>query len=244
MRHRTTGTPAARARHMVRLAFLVAVLAGCAHGVTEPNSPGPPTPQGNAPYAGRIVLRTSALRDEVDQFANAWTRRLSILGVTAKITYDDDRGVVDVYGIVDLAFVSRVLAEPGGYFIDQMLVDGDVSQWFAPDITCGCSGRVWLALAPSQMCHLANGIHMVARNGMLAEVTTKRFWAVVDSSRYYDTPPDPGGCSKENAYWIHHLLVGLPPTATKEQNLEIVLALGGGILPAVPTIEKVQRGVP
>jgi hypothetical protein len=229
---------------MVRFAYLVAVLAGCAHGVTESNPPGQPSPQGNAPYAGRIVLRTSALRNEVDQFASAWTRRLSILGATAKITYDDDRGVIDVYGIVDLAFVSRVLAEPGGYFIDQMLVDGDVSQWFAPDATCGCSGRVWLALTQAQMCHLSNGIHMVARDGMLAEVTTKQFWKVAGSSRYYDTPPYPGGCVKENEYWLHHVLVGLPPTATKEQNLEIVLALGGGILPAIPTIENVRRGLP
>lgn len=229
---------------MVRFALLVPVLAGCAHGVTEPNSPAPPAPQGNTPYAGRIVLRTSALRDEVDQFASAWTRRLSILGATAKITYDDDRGVVDVYGAVDLAFVSRVLAEPGGYFIDQMRVDGDVTAWFAPDITCGCSGRVWLQLTRAQMCDLANGVHTVARDGIVAEVTTKKFWAVVDSPRFYDAPPDPGGCEKENAYWLHHLLVGLPPTATKENNLEIVLALGGGILPAVPAIESVHRGMP
>lgn len=228
---------------MVRFASLVVVLASCAHGVTESNSPTPPPrSEGNAPYAGRIVLQTGALRDEVDQFASAWTRRLSILGATAKITYDDDRGVVDVYGTVDLDFVARVLADPGGYSIDQMLVDGDVSDWFAPDITCGCSGRVWLELTTSQMCALTNGIHMVSRNGMLAEVTTKRFWKVVGSTRFFDAPPEPGGCARENEYWLDHLLVGLPPTATKERNLEIVLALGGGILPAVPKIETVQRG--
>lgn len=224
-------------------ASVVTLLASCAHGVTESNAPTPP-PDMNAPYAGRIVLQTDELRDEVDHFASAWTRRLSILRATAKITYDDDRGIVDVYGTVDLDFVARVLADPGGFALEGMQVDGDVTQWFPPDVTCGCSGRVWLALDPTQMCALSNGVHMVSRNGMLGEVTTKRFWAVTNSSRFFDAPPYPGGCRKENEYWIHHLLVGLPPGATQESNTQIVLALGGGTLPAVPRIASVTRGAP
>jgi len=226
---------------MVRFA-VCAFLAGCAHGVTESNPPTkPPTKDGGAPYAGRIVLQTAALRDQVDGFESAWTRRLSILGATAKITYDDDRGVVDVYGAVDLDRVANILADPGGYSIEGMTVDGYVGEWFGPDVTCGCSGRLWVQLDSGQMCALVNGTHMVSRNGMLAEVTTKRFWTVVGSTRYVDAPPYPGGCEKENEYWLHHVLVGLPPTATADRNLEIALALGGGILPAVPTIAAVER---
>src|SRR5690606_11301235 len=86
------GRPVRRLRVLLLFAFT-----GCAHTVTEPNPPSPPAKL-DVPYAGRIVLSTPELRDRVDSFASPWIRRLEILGLTAQITYDDDRAVFDVYG--------------------------------------------------------------------------------------------------------------------------------------------------
>ncbi|HEY4056721.1 MAG TPA: hypothetical protein VGM39_08930 [Kofleriaceae bacterium] len=111
-----------------------------------------------------------------------------------------------------------------------------------PDATCGCSARVWVELTPAQMCNLQNGVHSVNRNGgMLSEITTKKFWRVGASERFYDRVPGEG-CNVPNQWFIHHLLVGLPPAATPQQNMQTVLALGGGALPTVPILVSVTRG--
>lgn len=230
---------------MVRLSpSFIAVLASCAHGVSEPNPP-TPAPHLGPPYAGRIVLQTTALRDRVEGFASVWTKRIALLGATAKITYDDDRGVVDVYDVApdQLERVSRVLADPGVTLIDGMPIDGDVMTWIAPDAHCDCSGRVRVMLDDGVLCSLANGAHVIERNGLRAQVRTTRYWYVKGSNRYVDTPPEPGGCRTET-YWLHNVVVELAPGSSQPANLDTVLALGGGTLPAIPHIASVTGGAP
>lgn len=226
---------------MFRFALL-AVLGACAHGVSEPNPPSPPPPM-SVPYAGRIVLATDALRDRVDEFSTAWTRRLQILGLTAKVTYDDDRAVIDVYGAAaaQLERVAKVLADPGGYRLDGYAFDGIVETWLPSTPACNCSGRVRLSLDSSLLCALSNGDQTVERNGVLARMQGTIFWAYKDSDRYYAYPPEPGAC-RGDTWWPDNMVLELPIGASSATNVDIVLALGGGSLPAIPRIASITGG--
>ena len=230
---------------MVRFALL-ACLAACAHGVSEPNPPTPP-PHKDVPYTGRFALATDALRDQVDGFASAWTRRLAIMGLTSKITYDDNRAVFDIYGVspAQLGPIAAKLADFGGFMLDGYFVDGALITWLQPDAACGCSGRIRVRFSDAVMCSLATRTTAVAgRDGHATPVVTRAFWRTEASPRYLDSPPGPGCNGETNAsprWWIDNIVIDLPLGATPEANLALVLGLAGGTLPAQVAIQDGAR---
>jgi hypothetical protein len=116
---------------MHRLTLLAFSAIGCATVVTEPHPPGP-LPAWNIPYAGRIVLVAPSLPRRTEEFETAWWHRLSILGITARIVYDDTRAVFDIYGASAQEFsrLASELADPGGWRLrGNSLASGFISEW-------------------------------------------------------------------------------------------------------------------
>src|SRR5512142_1182525 len=133
---------------MHRLAVFALATLGCATVVTEPHPPGPP-PAWNLRYAGRIVLSTAALPERVDAFETARCHRLSVLGLTARIAYDDTRAVFDIYGASPQQFASlpAVLADPGGWRLNgSRLYHGFVSEWLPATQGCNCASQLKVLL--------------------------------------------------------------------------------------------------
>ncbi len=221
-----------------RLALSMFALLGCAHTVTSANPPPEPTRAG-ATYAGRIVLATPSLRDEVEYFDRAWLRRLEILGVTAHVTYDDDRAVFDIYGVSadSLSGIATVLADPSQASIDNQPIDGALVRWVPGFDGCDCGGRVEVRLNQYQMCDMRDRTEFhLARTGFGAHLQGRVI--VKPPPLTSDTPqvlcPTSGA-----GYYPHSVLFDLPPDGNPTQ---IVLALGGGVLPGTAQIVSVQGG--
>ncbi|HEY4056698.1 MAG TPA: hypothetical protein VGM39_08815 [Kofleriaceae bacterium] len=215
--------------------------------MSEANPPTPP-PQRDVAYAGRIILGTDALRDEVSLFADVWTRRIEIMNLTATITYDDNRAIVDVYGTTPatLPAIANVLADRGGARLDGRFVDGSVITWLPPTPECNCSGRVRVRIDPRLLSLLQNGDQQVFYKDLRAMMRGTIYWATTTSSRYYVEPPSDLGCpgqqDQRSCWWRDNIMFDLPPEATHDANVAIVLALGGGTLPDDPRILSIGGG--
>jgi hypothetical protein len=232
------------------VAVLTAVL-GCA-ATTAPNPPGPPPP-GKRPYAGRIVLSTPVLPDEIDAFNDAWSHRLSILGLPSRIVYDDTRAIFDVYGAPpsSLASVAGALADPGGW-MEHALDNAFLTEWTAPTPACNCGGQMSVSVGGGDRCNWRDttGPVEIRRPG------SPSFWvAGWDVIWHYrvkvgiganaedyaegDTPsPKPGlKCPEEQ--WRKLVVFRLLPGTSPRQGTAIALALGGGLLPQIPHIDSV-----
>lgn len=214
-------------------------LLGCAHSVTSSNPPPPPAARAGATYAGRIVLATPRLRDEVDDFDRAWMRRLQILGVTANVTYDDDRAVFDIYGTdaQSLSGIATVLADPSGASIDGSPIDGALLRWLPGFDGCDCGGRAEIRLNQYLMCDMRNrSEYRLTRPGFEARLHGRVIlppFELRDDIPQTMCPPSGAG------YFPRSVLFDLPPDGNPTQ---IVLALGGGVLPEAPQILSVHGG--
>ena len=218
--------------------------AACAHGVSRPNPPAPVENRG-VPYAGRIVLVTPELRERVDAYADAWTRRLGILGFEARVTYDDERAVFDIYGTPPdtLPAIAALLADRGAWYLDGKPHDGALVTWLGPTPDCDCSGRVRVQIDRVRMCELLSGEHELVRLGATLRLRGKVYWRLAKRDLYVDRPPGYSRCATED-YWPDNIVFELPPHASPTQRRDIVLALAGGSLPDAPRIAAVTRGAP
>jgi hypothetical protein len=237
-----------RRLRLLGAAGLTAIVA-CA-STTAPNPPGPP-PAGKQPYAGRIVLSTPALPDQIDAFHESWSRRLSILGLPSRIVYDDTRAVFDVFGAPPavLSGVAAALADPGGW-MGHALDGAFLSEWTDPTPTCRCGGRLSVVVAGGDRCSWRDttGPVEIRRPGSPSlwvagwEVTWHyrvkaganiEGYAEGDSDR-----PKPGlECPAEQ--WPKVVAFRLLPDASPQQRAAVALALGGGLLPTVPRVDSV-----
>lgn len=213
----------------------------CAHTVSRPNPAGPP-PRRDLPYAGRVVLASPALREQTEGFELAWNRRLQILGVTAHITYDDDRAVFDLYGLPPeaLARIAGALVDPGGWSLDHARADGFVMTWLPPNATCDCSGRVRVAIDPHLLCGMLYEQHAVERPGARTELRGHVRWRARVGDTEIDTerPAETHACPDKDV-WPASIVLELPRGLSTEAGTGVVLALAGGSLPAAPRIEAV-----
>jgi hypothetical protein len=231
---------ATRAVAVTRFVFFWIAVSACAHTVTTSNPPPPPERAG-APYAGRIVLETPRLRGEVEYFDRVWLRRLEILGVTAQITYDEERAVFDLYGVAadSLSGIATVLADPSTASINGQPIDGALLRWLPGYDGCNCGGRAEVRLDQYQMCNMRDQSEFqLARTGFEARL----------HGRVIVKPPDVGSLNPEPlcptsgpGYYPWSVLFDLPPDGNPTQ---IVLALGGGALPGAARIVSVQGGSP
>lgn len=235
-------------RVMSRVLAIALLASACAHGVSRPNPPAPPARR-DVPYDGRVVLSAGALREHVEAFASAWTRRLSILGATAHITYDDDRAVFDLYGGGPAALdrVAAALADPGGWTLDGRALDGGLVVWLPPTPACQCSGRVRVSIDPTFLCALVDGDHVLARGGATTVLPGTIRWKARSFDKVIDLaqPDRSAGCPTKDV-WPDSITFDLPMTASHEAQLAIVLGLAGGLLPEVPRLDAVTpaRGQP
>jgi hypothetical protein len=219
--------------------------ASCAHEVSRPNPVGPPAPHG-LPYVGRVVVETPALREQVEAYESAWTRRLMIVGATATITYDDDRAVVDVYSAqpTSLDRIASLLVDAGGWQLDSFLYrsDGILVTWLPPTEGCACSGRVRVAIDRLVLCQMSNeGDHTLMRPGATATLFGKLRWLARRSDgteMVTQAPSDRSHCPDKDI-WPDSILFSLPAGLTDDMSIALVLGLAGGTLPQRPNIASV-----
>jgi hypothetical protein len=232
---------------MHRLAVFALAAFGCATVVTEPHPPGPP-PDWNLPYAGRIVLSTSALSERIDEFETAWWHRLSVLGFTTRIAYDDTRAVFDIYGASSQEFsrLAAALTDPGGWSLNgSRLFHGFVSEWLPATQGCDCAAQLKVLLDSSVACGLSTGGATLTRaaGSPVYEVTLKVTWTIsyrdsaivtpdVESERRAD------GLKCPDQQWPN-VTVKLPPGVDRAQAFAIALAIGGNDLPEIPRMDSV-----
>ena len=227
---------------------LTAVLS-CA-ATTAPNPPGPPPP-GKQPYAGRIVLSTPALPNEIDAFNRSWSQRLSILGLPSRIVYDDTRAIFDVYGAPASALggIASALVDPGGW-MDHRLDDAFLAEWTAPAPACDCAGQLSVSVGVGDRCNWRStgGPIAIRRPGSpsLWVAGWNVIWhhrvklgANVEGYAEGDTDrPSPGlRCPDEQ--WPKLVVFRLLPGTSPRQATAIALALGGGPLPEIPHVDSV-----
>lgn len=151
---------------LLRRSLLVAlVLAGCgAPTVTRSNPPADPAPTyDGAPYAGRIELEAPALHGYAEETWSVLRRRLALLEVPAQVTFDQQRAVVDVYGVepATLNALAERLAHPmdpqlfgSGRYMS--LAFADVRLVGRPREGCGCKATVRLDLSSAALRAMAS----------------------------------------------------------------------------------------
>jgi hypothetical protein len=232
---------------MHRLVLFAVAALGCATVVTETYPPGPP-PGWNLPYAGRIVLAVPSLPSRLDEFETAWWQRLSILGLTARIAYDDTRAVFDIYGATpqDFARLPFVLADPGGWRLGgAKVVHGFVAEWLPATQGCGCASQLKVSLDSSVACGLTTGSATLARDpsSPVHEVNLKVTWTVSYRDSAVATPDveserraDGLKCPDQQR---PNVIVKIPPGTDRARAFAIALAIGGNDLPEIPRIESV-----
>lgn len=208
------------------------MLAACAHGVSRANDVPPP-------HGARLVATTIALREEVDGFRDAWTRRLAILGARAHITYDDNRAVFDLESDRPLDEIAAVLADRGGAWLDDRPVDGTAIAVLPPTASCACSARVRISLDPAWLCRMGDGMHRLARDGRVTPLRGKVRWMQrrSDGVVEIDQPPGMGTCPAPEIY-PDSVMFALPPELSPAQQTQVVLALAGGTLPAPVQVRR------
>jgi hypothetical protein len=232
---------------MNRLAILALAAFGCATVVTEPNPPGPP-PAWNISYAGRIVLLASSLPDRTEEFETAWWHRLSILGITARIVYDDARAVFDIYGVTPQEFTRlvSVLTDPGGWRMGgARLGSGFVSEWLPGTQGCDCSAQLQVHLDPRVACELGTGGASLFRGPGSAShgVNLKVTWTISYRDTAVVTPDVESERRADNLKCPDqqrpNVTVKIPPGISREEAFAIALAVGGNDLPEIPRVESV-----
>ncbi len=224
--------PVARPLHTargVRWTVISIFLAGCATAVSEPNPPGPPgaSPQADRAFSGRITLGSSALRDEVERFDSTWMRRLEVLGLTTRVTYDDNRAVFDIYGAdpATLRDVARALLDPGAWSLSRTWADGHLA-WWSP-----VSGRAYVYEDRRVLCDLRSASELViSRAGAAYRLPIQIRWTLAGTDgNVVDTGP-PGGECPTATVWPTGMVLQLATDRTDATNQ--LLAVAGGSLPA------------
>jgi hypothetical protein len=239
-------------RGVGRLAFLAAVgtAVGCV-AVTTSNPPGPP-PAKDAPYAGRIVLSSPGLHGDVEAFGRPWSKRMSILGLSTRIVYDESRAVFDVYGAPPsmLAGVAGVLTDPGGWHLgsSDSLETGTVTEWMPPTTGCDCGAQMRMTIAAEVGCHwrTGGGPIPITRAGsapqQVASMQVRWHYKFAIGGNVEGTivgeSDEPRNLKCPDEEWpiiLIRLLPGTPPP----QATAIALALGGAALPEIPRVESI-----
>lgn len=230
-----------------RLAILVLAAVGCATVVTEPHPPVPP-PAWNIPYAGRIVLVARSLPEQTEEFETAWWHRLSILGISARIAYDDTRAVFDIYGATpqEFARLVSVLTDPGGWQMrGASLRSGFVSEWLPGTQGCDCSAQLRLHLDSRVACDLVSGGASLTRGpGSVSHgVDLKVTWTISYRDSAVVTPDvesnQRGDGLKCPDQQRPNVTVRIPPAISRDEAFAIALAVGGNDLPEIPRVESV-----
>jgi hypothetical protein len=166
-------------------------------------------------------------------------RRLQVLGVTANVTYDDDRAVFDIYGVASdsLSGIATVLADQSGASIDGQPIDGALLRWVPGFDGCDCGGRAEVRLDPYLMCDMRNRSEFqLTRTGFQAQLHAR---VIMPPFELRDDIPQTYCPSSGAGYFPRSVLFDLPPDGNPTQ---IVLALGGGVLPEAPQIVSVEGG--
>jgi hypothetical protein len=208
-------------------------MGACTHPITRPNPPEPA--RMTEGYAGRIVLRTPALRDHVATFAEAWQRRLALLGATGHVTFDGDAAVFDVYDVPGAALprMARALADPGGYALRTArgdaipLAGGNATHWKPATDECRCGAILRVVYNRGIMAWIdeARGALPVVRNGAVT--------GLASTGARVEWRADERGAREPVAVEF-----ALPDAG--EAGRTLALALAGGELPASPRIERVE----
>jgi hypothetical protein len=223
---------------------------GCA-STTDSNPPGPP-PAWKQPYAGRIVLATPVLPDEVTRFDRFWSQRLSILGLPARIIYDDTHAIFDVYGAPPSALsgVASALADPGGW-MDHALDESFLVEWTPPTPACDCGGEMLVRVSGPEMCRWSTTTTTpieLRRPGSpsLWVAGWRVLWhfrvklgANLEGYAEGDSDVAKEGLKCPEEQWPK-VRVRLLPQTSPEQATAVALALGGGRLPQLPRVESVM----
>jgi len=203
------------------------------------------------PYAGRVVVQTPTLREQVAGFESVWTRRLIILGATAKITYDDDRAVFDIYSRepVSLDHVAQQLVDPGGWQLDRYAADGALITWLPPSIGCECSARVRVSYDAHVLCAMTQErVYDVTRPGARTTLPGQLRWRarLPDGRSVITQPPADRGKCPDDGVWPDSVMFQLPLGMSREESIGVVLALAGGSLPDSPRVVSLSpvRGTP
>jgi hypothetical protein len=216
------------------VACTLAVTLACAHPVSRPRTV-PPAPVGQADYLGRIVLRTPALVEHVGDFARAWSRRVSILGLRAQFVFDADRAVVDLSGTGPaLVDVARVLADPGRWSamrssgVTTPLDEGELTHWKLPTPECHCATLLRTHYREGDLARLDGAapltlVHGDAVDGrVLPHLWVE--WRVDEQGQR------------------HPIAVEFYLEESGDAARDVALALAGGSLPATPEVVSVQAG--
>lgn len=182
------------------------------------------------------MLASDALRDQVEDFKEAWTRRLAILGVTAHVTYDDNRAVFDLTGDFDVDEVAHALADATPATLDgQEILDGYALTWLPATAACACSSRVRVVLPRFGMCNL-DGHHELVRDGLRVPMLGRVRWMMkLAENKVVEIDP-PTHCSE--TVYAESVMFALPPDLSQADQTRVVLALGGGRLPAWPRVVR------
>jgi len=201
-------------------------------GVTEPR-PVPPAGSGPA-YLGRIVLQTPALRREVWEFSDTWQKRLAFLRLEARVVFDDDRAVFDLYRTpespgFDLRRIAAVLRDARSYRVysevagyGASVAGGGLRQRLPATAECGCTAILRIGYDSFVMGLFERGtVILQTGDRKPAPFALPRFRIVTDTSA---SPPA--------AVAVDYLL----DDAGEEVILDRLLALAGGFLPAVPAV--------
>lgn len=229
------------AMRFVVLIFAFAAIA-CAHAESHPNVVSKP-PSGDSSYRGRITLSHPRIADRVDDFVEAWTQRLSILGLGTRMTFDGERAVIDVFEGTgagahrSLAEVALVLSEPGPHRIgNRSAASGYALHWKLPTAACECVSILRTRFGnmdtfPSQ------GTALVKNDFESTSLELPRHRLICEDPISKKERPCTSSDSP-NARIAIDFYFSVPAAEAEE----VVLLLAGGAIPARPAIDSVEEG--
>jgi hypothetical protein len=234
---------------LVGAACVLTAAVGCA-STTAPNPPGPPARE-QRPYAGRIVLSTPALSDDIDALNQLWVQRLSILGLPSHVVYDDTRAVFDVYGAPASALggVAGALTDPGGW-MGHRLDDASLTEWTPATPACDCGGQMSVAVGGAERCNWGNTSGPVEIQRPGSPSLWVAGWSVIWHHRVKLGSNVEGTSEGDSDHrdlkfkcpeeeWPKAVVFRLLPGTSWEQGTAVALALGGGRLPEIPHVDSV-----
>jgi hypothetical protein len=230
------------------LASVVGTALGCV-AVTTSNPPGPP-PTKERTYAGRIVLSSPGLHGDVEAFGGPWGKRLSILGLSSRIVYDESRAVFDVYGAPPsmLAGVAGVLTDPGGWYLgSDPLETGTVTEWLPPTTGCDCGAQMRMTISNDVGCHWRTGggpipiMRVGSAPQQVASMKVRWHYRIGGNveGAILGESDEPKNLKCPEEQWPSMILIRLLPATPPPQATAIALALGGGWLPEVPRVDSI-----
>jgi hypothetical protein len=221
----------------MRLLLPFLLLAACDSVTTAPTTIPPLEPHRGA--TGRVILAIPELPYTVEAVHHTLGRRLAILGVEARITYDRRRVVIDLAGLppAELPRLARVLGDPGHVKVRDgrgfsLKLDGELDRVEAGNAACACAARWRLALDPA-----ASDWFMHAQPPLRVEQDGR---ALASLDRWVPAVEQP---SPQQAPYI--MGVDLLLKVVPAEPLPLMLALGGGQLPEpVSIVEATPAGAP